>query len=131
MSLSRPHQARTAVKLLNATGTASASVIAARVLAFANPATSMSPWHRSEAQRMSSEKIVAGSEGLLAVGVELAMLPARMLQVAARPSTWTPSGWMNAWVDGAGLWIGIGNAGLRPAKATAVRNRTRLMHRTR
>jgi len=63
---------------------------------------------------------------LLAAGAEMAKLPGRMLQLAARPSAWTPSGWMNAWMDGAGLWIGIGNAALAPAKSTVVRNRRRL-----
>lgn len=80
---------------------------------------------------MTSEKLAAGSNGMLAAGIELAMLPARMLQLAARPSTWTPTGWINACMDGAGLWIGVGNAALRPAKATAVRNRTRLAHMAR
>lgn len=123
---SRHHQARTAVELLNTTGSASASVIAARMLAFSDPATVMSPWHQSEAHRMTSEKLAAGGEGMLSAGMELAMLPYRMLQLGARPSAWTPAGWMNAWMDGAGLWIGVGNAALRPAKSAAVRNRTRL-----
>ena len=123
---SRNRQARTAAKLLNATGSASASVIAARMLAFSNPAMAMSPWHQAEAHRMTSEKLAAGSDGLLAAGAEMAKLPGRMLQLAARPSAWTPGGWMNAWLDGAGLWIGIGNAMLAPANSTVVRNRARL-----
>ena len=120
------HQARTAADLLTATGTASAHVIAARMLAFSDPGSALSKWHQAEAQRMTSEKVGAASEGALAAGAELAMLPYRLLQIAARPGAWTPGGWVNAWIAGAGLWIGVGNAALRPAKATAVRNQARL-----
>lgn len=126
----RNRQARTSVSLLTAAGSASASVIAARMLAFANPATAMSPWHLAEAYRMSSEKLDAGKAGLLAASAELAMLPGRMLQLAARPSAWTPNGWMNAWVEGAGLWLGVSNAALKPAKSTAARNQARLAKRS-
>lgn len=127
---SRNRHARNAATLLTVTGSASASVIAARMLAFSNPATAMSPWHLAEAQRMSSEKLDAGKAGLLAASAELAMLPGRMLQLAARPSAWTPNGLMNAWMEGAGLWLGVGNAALAPAKSTAVRNQVRLAKRS-
>lgn len=120
------HQARTAADLLTATGNASARVIAARMLAFSDPAGALSPWHQAEAQRMTSEKVGAASEGLFAAGAELAMLPYRMLQIAARPAAWTPGGWMDAWMASAGLWIGVGNAALRPARTTVVRNQARL-----
>lgn len=129
MSPSTSRQARTAAKLLHDTGSASASVITARMLAFANPATALSSWHQAEAKRMTSEKVAAGSAGLLAASMEMAMLPARMLQLAARPSSWTPHGWMQAWMDGASLWVGVGNAALAPAKTTVMRNRARLQHR--
>ena len=119
-------QARTAAALLNATGSASASVITARMLAFSNPATVFSPWHQSEAKRMSSEKIDAMNAGMRAASMEMALLPSRMLMIGARPASWTPTGWMGACTEAAGLWIGIGNAALRPAKSTAVRNRSRL-----
>lgn len=122
----RIRQARAAAKLLTTTGNASASVIAARMLAFANPAAPLTPWHRAEAQRMGAEKLTATGEGMLSAGMELAWLPYRMLQLGARHSAWTPSGWMNAWTEGADLWIGVGNAALRPAKSAAVRNRARL-----
>lgn len=122
-------QARAAAKLLTATGSASASVIAARMLAFSNPATVMSSWHQAEAQRMTSEKLAAGSDGILAAGTELARLPGRMLELAARPSTWTPMGWMHAWTEGAGLWLGVGTAALVPAKSAATSNRRRLAKR--
>jgi hypothetical protein len=36
---------------------------------------------------------------------------------------------MDAWMEGANLWLGVGNAALRPAKTTAVRNRSRLAKR--
>ena len=119
-------QARTAAALLHATGTASASVISARMLAFSNPATVLSPWHRSEAQRMTSEKVEAMGDGMRAASMELALLPSRMLMISARPTSWTPAGWMGAWTEATGLWIGVGNAALRPAKSTAVRNQSRL-----
>ena len=119
-------QVRTAAALLNATGSASASVIASRMLAFSNPATMLSPWHQSEAKRMSSEKVDAMHAGMRAASMELALLPSRMLMIGARPSSWTPNGSMTACMDTAGLWIGVGNAALRPAKSTAVRNRSRL-----
>lgn len=120
------NETRTATALLNATGAASANVIAARLLAFSNPATVLSPWHQSEAKRMTSEKINAASEGMFSASAELAMLPCRMLMISARPSSWTPTGWMNAWQDAAGLWVGVGNAALRPAKKTVVKNQSRL-----
>ena len=126
---SRNRQARTAATLVNATSNASASVIAARMLAFSDPSTAMSPWHREEAQRMTSEKLEAGSQGLIAAGIELSKLPGRMLQLAARPSAFTPSGWFATWMEGVGLWIGVGNAARAPAKVTAVRNRARLARR--
>ena len=119
-------QARAATELLNAAGSASASVITARMLAFSNPATVMSPWHQSEAQRMTSEKVAALGDGMRAASAELALLPSRMLMIGARPASWTPTGWMGAWTEAAGLWIGVGNAALRPAKSTVVRNRSRL-----
>lgn len=119
-------QARIASALLNATGSASASVIAARMLAFSNPATMSSPWHRSEAKRMSAEKVDAMQDSMRAASMELALLPSRMLMIGSRPASWTPNGWMGAWTEAAGLWIGVGNAALRPAKTTAARNHSRL-----
>ena len=123
------HTARTTAALLNATAAASASVIAARMSAFSNPATMLSPWHRSEAQRMSSEKLAAARDGAFSAGMELCLMPVRLLQLAARPASWSPAGWLDAWSEGMDLWLGIGNAALRPAKATAVRNRSRLAKR--
>jgi hypothetical protein len=122
---SRPTTRSTAA-LLNATAAASASVIAARMLAFADPATSLSAWHRTEALRMSSEKLAAARDGALSATLELSMLPFRMWQLAARPSAWTPAGWLDAWTRGIELWLGVGSAALRPATRTAVRNRSRL-----
>ena len=119
-------QARTAAALLTATGNASASVITSRMLAFTNPANMFSPWHQSEAKRMSAEKVDAMQDGMRAASMELALLPARMLMIGARPAAWTPNGWMTACMDAAGLWIGVGNAALQPAKSTVVRNRSRL-----
>ena len=119
-------QARTAAALLQATASASASVITARMLAFSNPATMFSSWHQSEAQRMGAEKIQAISAGMLAAGMELAVLPSKMLMIGARPASWATNGWVSAWTEAAGLWIGVGNAALRPAKSTVVRNRSRL-----
>jgi hypothetical protein len=119
-------QARAATELLNAAGSASASVITARMLAFSNPAPVMSPWHQSEAHRMTSEKVAALRDGMRAASAEMALLPSRMLMIGARPASWTPTGWMGAWTEAVGLGIGVGNAALRPAKSTVVRNRSRL-----
>ena len=120
------NQTRTATALLNATGAASADVIATRMLAFSNPATMLSPWHQSEAKRMTSEKLNAASEGLQAANAAMAMLPYQMLKISMRPSAWSPTGWMAAWQESAELWVGVGNAALRPAKNTVVRNQARL-----
>jgi len=120
------NQISTATTLLNTTGSASAKVIAARMLAFSNPATMLSPWHRAEAKRMTSEKMDAAREGMLSASAELAMLPSRLLMISARPSSWTTTGWMKAWEEAASLWVGVGNAALRPAKTTVVRNQARL-----
>ena len=124
--MSSRQQARTAAALLNATGTASANGIATRLLAFSNPTTVLSPWHQSEAHRMTEEKIKAASDGLLAASGELGLLPYRMLKLGMSPSAWSPTGWMTAWQEAAGLWVGVGNAALRPAKKTVVRNQARL-----
>jgi hypothetical protein len=125
------HTTRSAATLLNATAAASASVIAARMLAFSNPATALSPWHRSEAQRMSAEKLAAARDGAVAATLELSLLPFRMWQLASRPAAWTPAGWLDAWTHGAELWLGVGSAALGPAAATATRNRARLAKRQR
>lgn len=119
-------QTRSATALLTATGAASANVIASRVLAFSNPATVLSPWHQSEAKRMTSEKVNAASEGMLAANAAMAQLPYRMLQIGMRPSSWSPTGWMGACQAACELWVGIGNAALQPARKTVVRNQARL-----
>ncbi len=120
------NETRTATALLHATGAASAKVIAARMLAFSNPAAVLSPWHQAEAKRMTSEKLQAASEGLLAASAQAAMLPYKLLQIGARPSSWSANGAITAWQDAAALWVGVGNAALRPAKKTVVSNDVRL-----
>ena len=119
-------QSRTAATLQNATGVASANVITARVLAFSNPTTVLSPWHQSELRRMVAEKTQAAGDGMLASGTELAMLPLKMMSLVMRPSSWSPGGWMSACQDAAELWISVGNAALRPAKQAVTRNQSRL-----
>lgn len=123
------HPARTASALLDTTGAASASVIAARMRAFSDPFRSLSPWHQSEARRMGAEKLGAATDGMISASVELALMPGRMLLLATRPEAWTANGWLNACQAAAGLWIDVGNAALRPAARTAARNRTRLARR--
>lgn len=119
-------QAKAAVDLLGATGNASASVIASRLLAFSDATTAMSPWHQTEARRMVEEKVDAMQSGMLAASAELAMLPFRMLTLFTPAAMRTPTHSMNSWLAATDLWFGVGNAALRPAKATAVRNRRRL-----
>lgn len=121
--------ARAASRLLQDTGDAAASVIGARILAFAEPASLHSAWHRDEARRMTTEKLEATSAGMTAAWIELALLPGRLLQVAARPAAWTPQGWAGSWMEAMDLWAGVGAAALRPARAAAVRNRARLARR--
>jgi hypothetical protein len=128
--MSSRRQVRAATDTLTATGNASASVIAARMLAFSDPTQAGSAWHQAEAQRMVQEKCDATGEGMVAAGMQLAMLPMRMWQLTMRPSSWTPAGAGKAWMDAAGLWLGVGTAALQPARRTAVRNRTRLAGRT-
>lgn len=123
------NEIRTATALLNATGAASANVIASRMLAFSNPLTVLSPWHQAEAKRMTSEKLGAASDGMIAASAEAALLPYKLLQIGARPSSWSTAGWMTAWQDAAELWVGVGNAALRPAKKTVVSNDVRLARR--
>jgi hypothetical protein len=75
---------------------------------------------------MSAEKFDAVQDGMRAASMELALLPSRMMMIGARPASWTPNGWIGAWTEAASLWIGVGNAALRPAKSAVVRNRARL-----
>ena len=118
-----------AAALLLATGNASTSVVAARMSAFSEPATMLSPWHRTELMRMGFEKIGAIGAGVQAASTELASLPFRLWAIGARPSSWTATGSLDAWAESAGLWIGVGNAALRPAMTAAMRNRSRLARR--
>jgi hypothetical protein len=125
------HHSRAAAVLLNASGAAAASVIAARALAFSTPTRPWSPWHHSELLRMGTEKLEAVNAGMYSAGMELAMLPYRMMQVGVRPASWTPAGCLGAWTAMTELWFGVGNAALRPARNAAVRNRSRLARRQR
>ena len=126
---SRTRQARAAAHLLLATTGASASVIAARSLAFCDPAPSSARWRQAEAQRMSTEKMAAAGQGWLAACMALALLPYRSLAIASQPRAWTPAGWFAAWLAQTELLIGVGNVALRPAKSAVVRNRYRLARR--
>lgn len=126
---SRRHS-RTGAVLLYDAGAAAASVIAARVLEFSSSSRPWTAWHHSELRRMGSEKVEAAGAGLHAAGAELAMLPWRTMQIAARPASWTPTGCMAAWAAMTELWLGVCNAALRPARNAAVRNRSRLARRS-
>jgi len=127
--MSSRRQTRIAAETFHAAGSAAASVIAARMLAFSDPLASSSAWHQAEARRMVEEKLGAAGEGAVSAGMELALMPWRMLQLSMRPSAWTPAGTAQAWMDAGSLWLGVGNAALRPARRAAVRNRTRLAGR--
>jgi hypothetical protein len=124
-------QARIASQLAHKTTSASASVIAARMRAFADPSNACSPWLLAETQRMGAEKMEAATRGAAAACGELTLLPARLLRIASQPSAWTPSGSLSAWAACAEGWIGVGNAALRPIAAASARNRTRLAKRER
>jgi hypothetical protein len=72
----------------------------------------------------------AASEGLIAATAAAVMLPHKLLQLGAQPSSWSVTRWMTAWQDAAELWAGVGNAALhaalRPSKTTVVSNEARL-----
>jgi hypothetical protein len=118
--------ARTAAKLMVDTGSASASVVSARLLAFSNPFDFMSRQQQREVSRMVSETLKAGLDGWMAASVELAAMPWRLLQATARPPAFTPAVAMETWMALGGLWIGVGNAALQPARDAVMANRARL-----
>lgn len=119
-------QARTAARLMADTGSASASVVSARLLALSNPLDFMSRQQQSEVSKMVSEKMKAGFDGWMAASAEMAALPLRLLQATTRPSAFTPAAAMETWMVLGGLWIGVGNAALQPARRTVMANRARL-----
>ena len=121
--------ARTAAKLMVDIGSASASVVSARLLAFSNPFDVMSRQQQRELSKMASEKVEAGYDGWMAASAELAAMPLRLLQATARPFVFTPAVAMETWMALAGLWIGVGNAALQPARRTVMANHARLRHR--
>lgn len=123
-------QSRAGALLWQDAGAAAASVVAARAQAFSGFPGPWSAWHQAELLRMGGEKVEAAGQGLQAAGMALAMLPWRLMQVAMRPASWTPAGSLHAWSAIAELWCGVGNAALRPARDTAVRNRARLARRS-
>jgi hypothetical protein len=118
--------ARTAAKLMVDTGSASASVVSARLLAFSNPFDFMSRQQQREVSRMVSEKLKAGLDGWMAASVEMTAMPWRLLQATARPPAFTPAVAMETWMALGGLWIGVGNAALQPARDAVMANRARL-----
>jgi hypothetical protein len=120
--------ARTAARLLVDTGSASASVVSARLLAFSNPLDFMSRQQQRELSKMVSEKVQAGYDGWMAASAELAAMPFRLLQGTARPPAFTPAVAMETWMALAGWWIGVGNAALQPARRTVMANHARLRH---
>jgi hypothetical protein len=120
--------ARTAARLMADTGSASASVVSARLLAFSNPFDFMSRHQQREVSKMVSEKVKAGFDGWMAASAEMVAMPFRLLQATARPSAFTPVVAMETWMALGGLWIGVGNAALRPARNTVMANHARLRH---
>ena len=72
------------------TGSASASVVSARLLALSNPFDFMSRQQQREVSKMVSEKMEAGFDGWMAASAEMAALPLRLLVATARPSAFTP-----------------------------------------
>jgi hypothetical protein len=122
----RDTQAHAAANLLAETSSASLSVVSSRLLALANPLDFLSRRQQRETSRMVSEKLAASFDGCMFASAELAALPYRMLLATAKPSTLTPAVCMEAWMAWGGLWIGVGNAALKPAHKTVVGNRARL-----
>ncbi len=122
----RNRQARIAAKMMSDTSAASLSVATSRLMALSNPSDFLSHAQQREVTRMVSEKMSAGLNGWLSASAELAALPYRLMNATARPTAFTPAGCMEAWMALGGLWIGVGNAALRPARKTVVANQARL-----
>ena len=127
----RNRQAKRAAKLVADTSSAAVSVASSRLLALADPSEFLSARQQREVARMLTEKMTAGFDGWMSASAAMAALPLRMLQASARPSAFTPAGCMEAWMAMGGLWIGVGNAALQPARNTVVENRARLRGRSR
>ncbi len=118
----RRNQARITGKLISDSGAASLDVISSRLRALSDPQDFLSPRQQREVNRMVSEKLAAGMDGWMAAGIEMSLMPYRMLQAMSKPPASATDGMM-AWMN---LWLGVGHAALRPARKTVVANRKRL-----
>ena len=128
--MSKPtRQVNRSAKLMADTATASAEVIAARLMKLGNPREFMTARQQRDIGGMVSEKMVAGMQGWMGAVTEAWLLPSRTIATLSRPSAYTPEGAARAAGEIGALWLGVGDAALRPAKRKASSNRTRLRKR--
>ncbi len=125
MSRSTRHLNRSA-RLVAETASASAEVITARMLGLGDPREFLSARQQREVGAMVSEKALAGMQGWMGAMAEAWMLPARALATLGGPAAFTPQGAARAAAEIGALWLGVGDAALRPAKRKVSSNRTRL-----
>lgn len=118
----RNRQSRIAGKQMAEAGAASFEVISSRLLALSDPGGLLSPRQQREVGRMIGEKLAAGMDGWVAAGIEMSLMPYRVLQAMSRPPASVAEG-VASWLD---LWMGVGNAAMRPARRTVLANRKRL-----
>ncbi len=120
----RTKQARIAAKLAADTGAASLSVMSSRLLALSDPREFGSARQQREVKRMVNEKMAAGVGGWMAAATEMSLMPYRLMQTGGK--TGALGGGLDSWMTLGNLWLGVGNAALRPARKTVVANRSRL-----
>ena len=120
----RTKQARIAAKLASDTGAASLSVMSSRLFALSDPREFGSARQQREVKRMVDEKMAAGIGGWMAAATEMSLMPYRMMQTGTKPGAFGAG--LDSWMMLGNLWLGVGNAALRPARKTVVANRSRL-----
>lgn len=113
-------------QLLTDTASASAEVISARMVRLSDPREFLSARQQREVGEMVSEKMYAGAQGWAGAVAEAWLLPFRAASAFGKPSAFTPIGAMRAASEIGALWLGVGDAALRPAKTKASSNRTKL-----
>ncbi len=120
----RTKQARIAAKLAADTGAASLSVMSSRLFALSDPREFGSARQQREVKRMVDEKMAAGVGGWMAAATEMSLMPYRLMQSGSKSGTF--GGGLESWMTLGNLWLGVGNAALRPARKAVVANRSRL-----
>lgn len=116
---------RTSTRLLGATALAASQVVSDRLLGLADPAAFGSRRQQREIQRMFDEKSSAAFAGWFAAASEMMLMPMRLAAFAWRaPMSISPGA--EPWTSIGNLWLGVGNAAMRPVHRAVVANRKRL-----